>query len=288
MIITRDILTDNFNPGRTISLPRAHAEEGLRLYRIEDHEAEEAFVKRCDDYFAIKLVRRKIGAEISRQSLGFYSFHQLQSLKTGRESESGFICIFDHALYQTCLDLLQPVLLAKTIREYNLTHREYDFLYNTFERMLWLRQADKSELRELTRENLLELTDFSLRLTPDQFPKSTNVAAQRITHLFFTELAGQFPVKEKGGSIQFRFASDFAEHLNVHVNHLNRVVKEVSSKTTTHHIADRLLNEAKLLLRQTTWSVSEIAYALGFSEVTYFNNFFKKHLHTNPVKFRNT
>ncbi|WP_426444687.1 helix-turn-helix domain-containing protein, partial [Salmonella enterica] len=49
-----------------------------------------------------------------------------------------------------------------------------------------------------------------------------------------------------------------------------------------------LLNEAKLLLRQTTWSVSEIAYALGFSEVTYFNNFFKKHLHTNPVKFRNT
>lgn len=35
------------------------------------------------------------------------------------------------------------------------------------------------------------------------------------------------------------------------------------------------------------WSVAEIAYALGFTEATHFNNFFKKHLEINPLKFKN-
>ena len=34
-------------------------------------------------------------------------------------------------------------------------------------------------------------------------------------------------------------------------------------------------------------NVSEIAYALGFTEVTHFNNFFKKKVNTSPLKFRN-
>ncbi|WP_369823750.1 helix-turn-helix domain-containing protein [Chitinophaga sp. CF118] len=34
-------------------------------------------------------------------------------------------------------------------------------------------------------------------------------------------------------------------------------------------------------------TASEIAYALGFNEVTHFNNFFKKHVQQSPVKFRN-
>ncbi len=33
--------------------------------------------------------------------------------------------------------------------------------------------------------------------------------------------------------------------------------------------------------------VSEIAYALGFAEVTHFNNFFKKQVGKSPLKFRN-
>jgi AraC-like DNA-binding protein len=75
--------------------------------------------------------------------------------------------------------------------------------------------------------------------------------------------------------------------LNIHVNHLNRAVKEITEKTTSQLIAERLLQEAKILLKHSTWSVSEIAYALGFSEVTHFNNFFKKHVEVSPLKFRN-
>ena len=88
-------------------------------------------------------------------------------------------------------------------------------------------------------------------------------------------------------SIKLRSAADYALHLNIHVNHLNRAVGETTGKTTTQIIAERVLQEAKVLLKHTSWSISEIAYALGYSEVTHFSNFFKKHIQISPLQFRN-
>jgi len=63
-------------------------------------------------------------------------------------------------------------------------------------------------------------------------------------------------------------------------------IKETTQKMT-QLIAERVLQESKILLKQSAWNVSEIAYALGFTEVTHFNNFFKKHAQLSPLKFRN-
>ena len=93
-------------------------------------------------------------------------------------------------------------------------------------------------------------------------------------------------IDENHTEIKLRTASDFADQLNVHVNHLNRAVKETSGKTTSNLIGERLLQEAKIKLKQSKWNVSEIAFSLGFKEVTHFNNFFKKHTDMSPVKFR--
>ena len=105
--------------------------------------------------------------------------------------------------------------------------------------------------------------------------------------MFFELLERQFPIDDQHPSIKLRAASGFADQLNVHVNHLNRAVKENLDKTTTQVIAERVVQEAKILLRHSRWSVAEIAYALGFSEATHFNNFFKKHAGISPRKFRN-
>jgi AraC-like DNA-binding protein len=86
--------------------------------------------------------------------------------------------------------------------------------------------------------------------------------------------------------MQFRTASDFAGQLNVHVNHLNRAVKEVTQKTTSQLIAERTVQEAKILLKHSHWNVAEIGFALGFQEPTHFNSFFKKQLDTSPLKYR--
>ena len=99
-------------------------------------------------------------------------------------------------------------------------------------------------------------------------------------------LERQFPIDENHPSVSYRSASEFASQLNVHDNHMNRAVKETTQKTTTQIIAERILQEAKTLLKHSHWQIAEIAYALGFTEVPHFNNFFKKHTQLNPSKFR--
>ena len=104
----------------------------------------------------------------------------------------------------------------------------------------------------------------------------------------FTELLErQFPIETTSQRFALRSAKDFAEKLAVHVNHLNRSVKETTGKTTTNIITERLLAEAKSLLKHTDWNVSEIGYCLGFEEAAHFNNFFKKQTAYTPGYFRN-
>jgi AraC-like DNA-binding protein len=64
------------------------------------------------------------------------------------------------------------------------------------------------------------------------------------------------------------------------------VLKENTGKTTTDLISRRIIQEAKILLKQTNWNVSQIAYCLGFEEVAHFSNFFKKQTSLAPVAFR--
>jgi AraC-like DNA-binding protein len=72
----------------------------------------------------------------------------------------------------------------------------------------------------------------------------------------------------------------------VHVNHLNKVLKEITGKTTTEIISSRIIQEAKILLKQTNWNISEIAYSLGFDDLANFSNFFKKQTSFTPMAFR--
>ena len=87
--------------------------------------------------------------------------------------------------------------------------------------------------------------------------------------------------------LKLRTANDYAQRLAIHVNHLNKILKENTGKTTTEIIGSRIVQEAKILLKQTSWNVSEIAYSLGFEELAHFSNFFKKRTALTPLAFRN-
>lgn len=121
----------------------------------------------------------------------------------------------------------------------------------------------------------------------EDFKPSSEIASKRISLAFMNILENQFPIENKFHSLQLKTPFDFAGQLNIHVNHLNRVLKSNFNKTTTSIISERILHEAKYLLLESSWNISEIAYALGFKEVTHFNNFFKKHSSMSPSKYRN-
>lgn len=86
--------------------------------------------------------------------------------------------------------------------------------------------------------------------------------------------------------LNLRTAVDFATQLSIHVNHLNKALKDTTGKSTSALIAERIVQEAKTLLKHTDWNVSEIGYCLGFQEPAHFNNFFKKKTALTPRSFR--
>lgn len=111
-------------------------------------------------------------------------------------------------------------------------------------------------------------------------------ATARIANLFLELLERQFPIDSPDRILRLKKPSDYAYHLSVHVNHLNHAVREVTGKPTSAHITARITNEARALLKNTDWSVADIAYSLGFEYPNYFNNFFKKNTGVTPRSLR--
>ena len=139
---------------------------------------------------------------------------------------------------------------------------------------------------DLLRNYVMELIHFGQKLNPILPIENNKKAASRTTTLFIELLERQFPIENISQLLKLKTPSDYAKVLSVHVNHLNRVLKETTGKTTGEIIGSRIFQEAKILLSQTQWNISEIAFTLGFEEVAHFSNFFKKHGQQSPQHFR--
>ncbi len=227
--------------------------------------------------------------EIKKQALSFsnpqipYKWEHLDKIR------EGVYCIFDPQFFHqfgqfSHYEVFQPGgahIFELDDTQFNEVKMIYDRIEAEF-------GSDYKYKFDAIRNEIFGLIHYGLKLTP--VPETANQAknaSQRIFQLFVELLERQFPIDETHRMVNFRSASDYAEQLNVHVNHLNRAVKECSDKTTTAIISDRLIREARALLAQTSWNVAEISYALGFKEPSHFNNFFRKNTSISPTQFRN-
>jgi AraC family transcriptional activator of pobA len=157
-----------------------------------------------------------------------------------------------------------------------------------FQQLLTEQASAYSYKQDLLRTYLNLLLHEGLKLQPlvEGYAPTTTTATHRLAALFLELLERQFPIGAPTQPLQLRTARDYATHLAVHVNYLNRAVREQTGKTTTAHLRERLLREAKAQLQHSDWSIAEIAYGLGFEYPTYFTNFFKKHTGQPPTALR--
>ena len=120
-----------------------------------------------------------------------------------------------------------------------------------------------------------------------QFPKPDNVSDEfRHVHEFFNLLEKEIAHINIGTPIRIRTAKEFAATLAVHPNHLNALLKKHTGQNVSTHIKSKLLEQTKVLLLQTDWSLQDIAYCIGFTEQSNFNLFFKKSTGLTPAEFR--
>lgn len=207
------------------------------------------------------------------------------------QEQAGHFCVFTKDFLPATkigLDIDQlPVFSTQSDFVFQITQEQFHQVNAIFEKMQLEITTTYEFKYDLLRTYLMELIHYGQKLTPIQPESTTKTAATRITSLFIELLERQFPIENTTQSLTLKTPKDYAEALNVHVNHLNKVLKDTIGRTTSDIVASRINQEAKILLKQTNWNISEIAYSLGFDEIAHFSNFFKKHSGTSPLIFRN-
>lgn len=85
---------------------------------------------------------------------------------------------------------------------------------------------------------------------------------------------------------QLHKVTDYACLMAITADHLNKCVKTTLGKTAQELMADMIILEAKVLLKQTPLSVSEIAFKFSETNPSDFTRFFKAKTGMTPKEYR--
>lgn len=206
------------------------------------------------------------------------------------QDQTGHFCIFNDEFLLPAKGRLMleelPFYQPGAYPVVQVTDTEFAAIEAIFQKMEQEISSDYAYKYDLLRAYLLEMIHYVQKLQPFQPSAPTHNASTRLTTQFADLLERQFPLESPQQRLRLRTATDYAAQLAVHVNHLNRVLKETTGYTTTALISSRVAQEAKILLKQTNWNISEIADSLGFADVAHFCNFFKRQTSLTPGDFR--
>lgn len=205
-------------------------------------------------------------------------------------TQVGYFCIFTDEFLLPAKGGLPvdelPIFQPGSCPIWSVSNDEYAAIEAIFVKMTQEIASTFPYKYDLLRAYLLELIYLGQKMQPASALVPAHNASARVAAQFATLLERQFPLESPQQQLRLRTAKDYADHLAVHVNHLNRVLKETTGHTTTQLIGSRVTQEAKILLKQTNWTVSEIADSLGFTDVAHFCNFFKRQTGLAPGALR--
>jgi AraC family transcriptional activator of pobA len=202
---------------------------------------------------------------------------------------SGYFCVFKDEFFKENLRLNLtelPLFTVGSLPVFALDAGIALEVLHLFEKIFNEFHSDYHYKYELIRTYVTELIYLAMKLQPASKAFKNQDAATRVTSVFTELLERQFPIESASQRFELRSPKVIAERLSIHVNYLNRAIKKTTGRTTTDLIFERLIAEAKALLKHTNWNISEISYVLGFEDQAHFNNFFKKQTAMNPSAFR--
>ncbi|QHT70670.1 helix-turn-helix transcriptional regulator [Rhodocytophaga rosea] len=226
--------------------------------------------------------------EIEKQALLFANPHVPYNWESLADVQSGYFCIYTESFFEHFGNIKDyPMFKPGGNPIFVLTDTKVDEVKTIFLKMQQEITSDFVYKYNVLRNLVFELIHAALKMKPATSSLySQSNASLRVSSLFIELLERQFPIESPMQRISLRSPAAFADQLAVHVNHLNRSLKETTGKTTSQLINERVIQEARALLKHTDWNISQIAWCLGFEETPHFINFFKKSFQTSPASFR--
>ena len=222
-------------------------------------------------------------------SLSFASPRQVVEIRDVELEEDGFVIYFHE-------DLLAGHPLRQAIKKYS--YFEYDnnealHLSPTEERTVWdlfnkIEMEYYNNQDEYSRGIMLgcieSILRYSERFYNRQFISRFETSGKMVSR--FHEILNQYfsgqDLLEKGlPSVKF-----IATELHMSTRYLSDLLKHETGKTSMELIHVFLISEAKNLLKGSDLNITEIAYAIGFENLSYFSRLFKRETGMSPQQFK--
>lgn len=271
----------------------------VRVFNREQHECRSYLSPNRRDFFKILLVTRGIGLfttglntyYIDQPTILFIHPSDIITWKNLSPGEAGGY----YVLFRKTFIDEQPMLKA-AIEKYGLfsdnnrkvirlTEERNQVLSNLFATMKGEELAGQRYNEDAIQAYLQLLMLEASRGA--NFPKPDSVNDEyRHVHAFFDLLEKETSQINYDQPIRLKTAKEFASSLAIHPNHLNSLLKKHTGENVSTHIKNRLLEETKVLLLHTDWSLQDVATSIGFADQPNFNQFFKKNTGVTPSAFR--
>lgn len=204
-----------------------------------------------------------------------YSWHRDKEVK-------GYLIYFKKELFSFFRPDLETefpffnILQTNFFRINQVTFKKYE---PVFQRVFEAYHASKGSRRIAAvclLELLYQLKDFAAAAQQWRSGFST---PQEILYQQFLQLINNYYLEK-------RTVEEYAELLNLTPKYLSQAIKQATGKNALSYINDRLVAEAKTLIRFTALDVAEIAWQLNFSDPANFGKFFKKQVGLTPLEYR--
>lgn len=222
-------------------------------------------------------------------SMLFFKPHQLIEIKDIGFQEQAFTIHFHE-------DLLNGHPLYDEIRKYgffdyevsealHLSPKEEQIVWDLYHKIEAEYQNNQDEYsREIILSHIDSILKYAKRFYKRQFLDRKEVSGKMVTK--FNEALMAYDKQRKLKLQGFPTVKIMAGQLNISPGYLSDLLKQETGKTAIEHIHIHLVSEAKKLLRETSQSVSEVSFQLGFENPPYFSRLFRREAGVSPNQFR--
>lgn len=193
-------------------------------------------------------------------------------------------------------DLLIGTSLAKQIHEYSFFgYQSFEALHLSDKERLSLNMCFENISTEINQNldnhskklivaNLELLLKYCLRYYDRQFITREHVNSGIVEQ--FEQKLNEYFVSDQLIIRGLPSVAYFAEQLHLSPNYFGDLIKKVTGKTAQEYIQIKLIDTAKERIFDTTKSISEISYELGFKYPQHFTRLFKQKVGLSPVEYR--
>lgn len=191
--------------------------------------------------------------------------------------------MFDHIRVEPNWFLKQEYVKEHPIYPFNEVSIDF---FRTYFHLLTLQMQDKQTsyrtqiLKLLARGATMEMLNYldKLAVIPEDVKMRASVNTSDYTFLTFTRLLQQNPHQRE---VQW-----YAEQMGITPKYLSEICKERTGMSASGWIAQTTVAELKHYLRNTTFSIRDIARIMEFPNASFFCQYTKKHTGLTPNHFR--